>query len=87
MNEGRSKGWLIAAVIWCFILVLLGAAYKFLVQPHLSKKLNLATGSSSHYKDELVLAADSFSGYCVLRSDAFKTDLRNRKIKIDQYFS
>jgi outer membrane protein OmpA-like peptidoglycan-associated protein/ABC-type nitrate/sulfonate/bicarbonate transport system substrate-binding protein len=82
MNEGRSKGCLIAAVIWCVILALLGAAYKFWVHPHLSKKLKEATGSTSRYKDELVLAADSFSGYCVLRSDAFKQELRDRGIKL-----
>ena len=71
MSEQRAKGCLIAAVVWCLILGSLGVAYKFWVHPHLSKKLKEATGSTSRYKDELVLAADSFSGYCVLRSDAF----------------
>ena len=65
MNEGRSKGCLIAAVIWCIILALLGAAYKFWVHPQLAKKLKDATGSASRYKDEIVLAADSFSGYAI----------------------
>ena len=82
MNEGRAKGCLIAAIIWCIILALLGGAYKFWVHPHLSKKLKDVTGSASRYKDELVLAADSFSGYCVLRSEAFKQDLRDRQIKL-----
>ena len=82
MNEGRAKGWLIAAVIWCIILALLGAAYKFWVHPHLAKKLKEATGSASHYRNEIVLAADSFSGYCVLRSEAFKQELRDRGIKV-----
>jgi len=82
MNEGRSKGCLIAAIVWCIILALLGVAYKFWVHPHLSKKLNQATGSTSRYKDELVLAADSFSGYCVLRSEAFKQELRDRQLKL-----
>ena len=82
MSEGRAKGCLIAAILWCVILALLGAAYKFWVHPYLSKKLNLATGSTSRYKDELVLAADSFSGYCVFRSDGFKQELRDRGIKL-----
>ena len=82
MSERRAKGCLVAAIIWCIILALVGAAYKFLVHPHLSKKLKEATGSSSRYKNELVLAADSFSGYCVLRSDAFKQELRDRGIKL-----
>src|SRR4029453_1067165 len=50
--------------------------------PQLAKKLKDATGSASHYKDELVLAADSFSGYCVLRSEVFKQELRDRGIKL-----
>jgi len=82
MSEQRAKGCLVAAVVWCLILGSLGVAYKFWVHPHLSKKLKEATGSTSRYKDELVLAADSFSGYCVLRSDAFKQELRDRKIKL-----
>jgi len=82
MSERRAKGCLIAAVVWCVILGLLGVGYKFWVHPHLSKKLKEATGSTSRYKDELVLAADSFSGYCVLRSEAFKQELRDRGIKL-----
>ncbi len=82
MSERRAKGCLIAAIIWCIILALLGAAYKFWVHPHLSKKLKEATSSTSRYKDELVLAADSFSGYCILRSESFKQELRDRGIKL-----
>ncbi len=82
MNEGRSKGCLIAALVWVVILGMLAVGYKFLVYPHLSSKLKQATGSTSRYKHELVLAADSFSGYCVLRSDAFKQELRDRQIRI-----
>jgi outer membrane protein OmpA-like peptidoglycan-associated protein/ABC-type nitrate/sulfonate/bicarbonate transport system substrate-binding protein len=83
MNEGRAKSCLIAAVIWCIILTLLGVAYKFWVHPHLSKKLKEATSSASHYRNEVVLAADSFSGYCVLRSEAFKQELRDRGIRVN----
>jgi ABC-type nitrate/sulfonate/bicarbonate transport system substrate-binding protein/outer membrane protein OmpA-like peptidoglycan-associated protein len=82
MNEQRAKGCLIAAVVWCVILGSLGVAYRFWVHPHLSKKLKEATGSTSRYKDELVLAADSFSGYCILRSEGFKQELRDRKIRL-----
>jgi outer membrane protein OmpA-like peptidoglycan-associated protein/ABC-type nitrate/sulfonate/bicarbonate transport system substrate-binding protein len=82
MSEQRAKGCLIAAVVWCLILGSLGVAYRLWVHPHLSKKLKEATSSSSRYKDELVLAADSFSGYCILRSEAFKQELRDRKIRL-----
>ena len=82
MNERRAKGCLIAVVIWCVILGMLGVAYKFWVHPHLAKKLKEATGSTSRYKDELVLSADSFSGYCILRSDVFKKALSEQQIKL-----
>jgi ABC-type nitrate/sulfonate/bicarbonate transport system substrate-binding protein/outer membrane protein OmpA-like peptidoglycan-associated protein len=83
MSERRAKGCLFAAILWSIILVLLGAAYKFWVHPQLSRKLKEATSSSSRYRDEIVLAADSFSGYCVLRSEAFKQELRDRGIKVN----
>ncbi|MBI4664367.1 MAG: OmpA family protein [Verrucomicrobia bacterium] len=82
MNEQRAKGCLIAAVIWCVILAALGVAYKFLVHPHLVGKLREATSAPSQYKDEVLLAADSFSGYAILRSDAIKQALRARQIKL-----
>ena len=82
MKEQRSKGCLIAVVIWCVILAALGAAYKFLVHPHLAGKLQKATSSTSQYKNEVLLAADSFSGYCILRSEAIKQELRSRQIRL-----
>jgi outer membrane protein OmpA-like peptidoglycan-associated protein/ABC-type nitrate/sulfonate/bicarbonate transport system substrate-binding protein len=82
MSERRAKGCLIAALVWCVILASLGVAYKFWVHPHLSKRLKEATSSPSRYKDELVLALDSFSGYCILRSEAFKQELRDRGIRL-----
>ena len=75
MSEMRAKGCLLAAVIWCVILAVLGVAYKFLLHPYFADKLKGATGSASQYKKEIIVAADSFSGYCILRSDAVKEDL------------
>lgn len=83
MNEGRAKGCLIAAVIWCLILGALAVAYRLWVHPRLTRQLHAVTSSNSHYKNELVLAADSFSGYCIFRSDAFKQELRDRQIKLN----
>jgi outer membrane protein OmpA-like peptidoglycan-associated protein/ABC-type taurine transport system substrate-binding protein len=83
MSETRAKGCLLAAVIWCVILAVLGVAYKFLVHPYLSEKLKGATGSASQYKTEIVIAADSFSGYCILRSDAVKQELKAKQIKLN----
>lgn len=82
MTERRAKGCLVAALIWCVILLLLGGAYRFLVHPHLKQKLAGQTGGTSQYTDELVLAADSFSGYAVLRSDALKQQLKGAGIRL-----
>lgn len=81
MNEQRAKGCLVAALIWCVILAVLGVAYRFWVHPYLKNRLEGATGSSSQYREELVVAADSFSGYAVLRSEALKRQLKSQQIK------
>lgn len=82
MNERRAKGCLLAAMIWCVILGLLAVAYKFLIHPRLSERLKNETGSASQYKHELVVAADSFSGYAILRSDLVKQELKAKQIKL-----
>lgn len=82
MSERRAKGYLVAALIWCVILLLLGGAYRFLIHPHLKQKLAGQTGGTSQYTDELTLAADSFSGYAVLRSDALKQQLKGAGIRL-----
>ncbi len=82
MSDTRAKGCLVAAIVWCLILAVLGVAYRFLVHPYLRDRLRGATGSTSQYKDELVLAADSFSGYAVFRSDAMRQELKNRQIRL-----
>ncbi|MBI5387946.1 MAG: OmpA family protein [Verrucomicrobia bacterium] len=82
MSERRAKGCLVAAIIWCVILGLLGVAYKFFIHPYLSDKLKGQTGSASQYRQEIVVAADSFSGYAILRSDAVREELKARQIRL-----
>ncbi len=82
MSEKQAKGCLIAASIWCVILVVLAVAYKFLVHPFFAEKLTEDTGSASQYQSELRLAADSFSGYAILRSAAMREALKDDGIKL-----
>ncbi len=82
MSERRAKGCLVAALLWCVILLLLGVAYRFLVHPHLKQKLAGQTGGASQYKDELVIGADSFSGYAVLRSELMKQQLKGAGLRL-----
>lgn len=83
MSEKRAKGCLVAAVIWCVILGLLGVAYKFLIHPYLSEKLKGQTGSKSQYRQEITVAADSFSGYSILRSDLVREALKAQQVRLN----
>ena len=83
MSERKSKGCLIATVAWCFIFLILAIAYKFLVHPYFSKKLTEDTSSNSRYDHEINIAADSFSGYAVLRSPFLKKWLSEKQIKLN----
>ena len=82
MSQKKAKGCLVASVLWCIILIALAIAYRFLVHPHLTRKLTEETSSSSQYQDEIRIAADSFSGYAILRSDDLANDLRRQGTKL-----
>jgi ABC-type nitrate/sulfonate/bicarbonate transport system substrate-binding protein/outer membrane protein OmpA-like peptidoglycan-associated protein len=81
-SDRRAKGCLIAAFLWIVILGVLAAGWRMLVQPRLSDRLARETGSASMYQDEITVAADSFSGYAILRSELVRSDLKARKIKL-----
>ncbi|MFH1077354.1 MAG: phosphate ABC transporter substrate-binding/OmpA family protein [Pseudomonadota bacterium] len=80
--SGDRKGILIAGLIWIVIAAILAVAAKFLILPYFQEELEDETGSQSRYKNEILLAADSFSGYCVLRSSAIQKDLTAQGIKL-----
>lgn len=82
MKERTAKGMLLAAFTWIVILAVLAAAFKYFVYPHIKGQLASETGSESQYKHEISIAADSFSGYCVFRSDLFKRGLKADGIKL-----
>jgi hypothetical protein len=82
MSDKRAKGCLIAALLWCVILLVLGLAYRFLVHPHVAERIREATGSPSQYQHELTIAADSFSGYCLLRSESLQQFLKEAQIRL-----
>ncbi len=82
MSERRHKGYLIAAVVWLVLIGLLAVAYRLLVHPHVVDRLEKATSGTSQYRDEIVLALDSFSGYCLLRSEALREDLKQQQIRL-----
>lgn len=71
-----------AACLWIVIAAALAVSFKYLVYPHIRGKLVGETSSESQYKREIKIAADSFSGYCFLRSDALQKLFKPAGVKI-----
>lgn len=83
MNETGAKKRLVAVFIWLAIIAVIGIGAKFVFFPHQQSKLESATSSGTSYtRGQLTLAADSFSGYCVTRSDEFRNSLKSLGIKL-----
>lgn len=58
-------------------------AYKLVIQPQRQGSVVSRSGSDSHYKYDVDLALDSFSGYAVLRSEEFQRQLTSKKIRVN----
>jgi len=83
MAEKKSKGILIAVFVWIIILGAGGVVYKRFIHPRIRNRLAKETGTKSRYQHEIKMAHDSFSGYCILRSDSVRNQLMNAGIKLD----
>ncbi|MEL6543501.1 MAG: phosphate ABC transporter substrate-binding/OmpA family protein [Myxococcota bacterium] len=83
MSEKKQRNILVIGLVWLVLLGVLGAGYKFFLEPYLEGGLIDATGSDSQYKTKVELALDAFSGYAVFRSDAMASLLKERGIKLD----
>ena len=82
MSEKRAKAILLTAIVWLVIAGALGVAYKLLIHPKSKEKLTAQTGSESRYTEEIVVAADSFSGYCLLRSEEIRRELGSHGVRL-----
>jgi flagellar motor protein MotB len=82
MGDKKAKGIIVAAIIWIVIIGILSVAAKYLILPYFDKELADETGSDSMFKHEVRIAADSFSGYCILRSPAMKKQLKTDGIRL-----
>jgi outer membrane protein OmpA-like peptidoglycan-associated protein/ABC-type nitrate/sulfonate/bicarbonate transport system substrate-binding protein len=82
VSEGKGKGRNIAVLIWCAVVAVLAVAYRVLIHPYFQERLAEDTSSESPYESEIRLAADSFTGYCFLRSEDVRNELRARKIRL-----
>ena len=83
---GRTpKSVLMAVILWVVIIGGIAAAVRYFVLPASQEKKRLAlalrTGSEGKYKHNVRLVADSFSGYCILRSSEMASRLAAQGIK------
>ncbi|MBN2021498.1 MAG: OmpA family protein [Pirellulales bacterium] len=75
-----SKGKLLAVcIVWLVVLGIGAAIWKLVIRPAVTPELE----QSSRYDYRVPLALDSFSGYAVLRGEAFREELAKRRIKLD----
>lgn len=81
MAKRSPVGILMAAVTWLVIAGALAVAYRYVLHPRLQGRLQDQTGSDSRYRQEVRLALDSFSGYCLLRSEALGDRLGRQGIR------
>lgn len=83
MTTQRKVGILVAAFFWLVVAFGLFFAGKYWFMPRSKEKLITDTGTESQYKQVVKLAIDSFSGYCILRSDDVQRELLARNIKLE----
>jgi ABC-type nitrate/sulfonate/bicarbonate transport system substrate-binding protein len=73
---------LVIAGILMFGFVVVGLAFRFLVYPLLESDVVQQTSATSKYSDEVTINLDSFSGYAVFRSERFRTELKQKGIRV-----
>ncbi len=83
MDERRAARNLVAGIVILVLVAGLAVAFRFLIWPMMQGDLIAGTSSDSAYEHTVRIAADSFAGYAVLRSDDFRTQLGARGIKVE----
>lgn len=83
MSNGISGKLLGAVVLWLVLLGIGVAIYKFVFAPQKKAAVVQQSGSTAKHDTEVTIALDSFSGYCVFRSDAFRRELDAQGIGVN----
>ena len=82
------------ALVWVFILGAVAVSYKLFFLPKQQaeqqqakveekKQVLQKTSTQTHYKDTVDFAIDNFSGYSILRSDAFRQYLASKSVMLN----
>lgn len=79
---GKAAVRIFAALFWMGLLGVGVLAWLKYGQPYLKGKLVQETSTDSHYRNTVTVAADAFSGYAFLRSEAFSKQLKEEGTRI-----
>lgn len=79
--KSQSSKLLLVILVWG-IIAAVGISGLWFFKFRSRNKLEETTSGPSLYKYEVKMQGDWFSGYCILRSDEFKNQLRNEGIKL-----
>lgn len=86
MPERTPKSIFMAIILWLVIIGGIAVSIRYFILPKYKEKkqesLALQTGSTGKYKHTVRIAADSFSGYCFLRSPEMEKRLSQQGIKL-----
>lgn len=86
MEERSKTGLLVAVITWLIIGSLIAVAARKWIIPVFKQKeraqITTQTSSEGKYRQEVKLAADAFSGYCVVRSPEMTEKLKAQGIKL-----
>src|SRR5690349_9985863 len=83
VSNGISGKLLGAVLLWLVLLGIGVAVYKFVFAPRKQAVVVQQSGSQQKFETEITVALDSFSGYCVFRSDAFRRELNAQGIGLN----
>jgi len=83
VSQGFGGKLLAAALVWLVLLGICAAVYKFAFAPRKRAQNVQQSGSQPVHDTEITVALDSFSGYCVLRSAAFRRELDAQAIGLN----
>lgn len=86
MEESSKTGVFVAVICWLVILAAIAFAARNWLIPMFKQKarqqVTQQTSSEGKYKHEVRLAADAFSGYCILRSPEVAARLKAQGVKL-----
>jgi len=79
--KSQSSKLFLVLLVW-LVIAGIGITAVWFCKFRSKEKLQVSTSGQSLYKYEVRIHADWFSGYCILRSEEFKNQLRNEGIKL-----